>query len=272
MFDVSGLSNKRFSGPRSILRLVQLFAKLSAHPEGQTLAQLCERLALPKTTLFTMLKVLEGAGYVVSDNGLYRLGTEAALLGAAMAESPRRSFPDCARGALETLCRTTGETGFLAVLTPDNLHCRYVAVVESENWLRFSVKLGSQRPSYATGTGRAMLAYLPKPEIDELLRRVRFEKVTPRTLSSRRALLAGLAQVRAQSISVVDSGTVNGVVSIAAPIFGMDGVVRAAVSAGGPSERVLGHQRSVERAVRACAEEISRILGFRGQWPQLPPR
>ena len=270
MLDVSALSAKPFTGPRSILRLVQLFAKLSAHPEGQTLAQLCERLALPKTTLFTMLKVLESAGYLTSDKGVYRLGTEAALLGAAMAESPRRSFPDCARSALETLCRRTGETGFLAVLSPDKRHCKYVAVVESENWLRFSVKLGSERPSFATGSGRAMLAYVPPRELDEVLRGLRFTKVTPNTVGSRRALIAGLKAVREQAVSVVDSGTVSGVVSVAAPIFGMDGAVRAAVSAGGPAERVLRRQRGVERAVRECAEEISSILGFRGEWPPQP--
>ena len=166
-----------------------------------------------------------------------------------------------------------GETGFLAVLSPDKLHCKYVAVVESENWLRFSVKLGSERPSYATGSGRAMLAYLPPYELDEVLRRARYAKITPRTVSSRRALLAGLKAVREQSVSVVDSGTVSGVVSIAAPIFrASDGAVRAAVSAGGPTERVVRRQRSVEHAVRECAEEISAILSFRGEWPRAPAR
>ena len=99
MLDVSTLTLGPLNGPRSILRVVQVFAKLSAHPEGQTLSQLCQSLALPKTTLHTMLKVLESANYLSSDGGAYRLGAQAVALGATMAESAQRNFPDCAKGA-----------------------------------------------------------------------------------------------------------------------------------------------------------------------------
>ena len=56
----------------------------------------------------------------------------------------------------------------LAVLTDDGLQCRYLSVVESGNWLRFSVQPDSLKPAYATGTGHAMLAFLPKPELQAI--------------------------------------------------------------------------------------------------------
>ena len=267
MFNVAALTDTPLTGPRSILRLLQLFAKLGTHPEGRTLAQLCSGLALPKTTLFTMLKVLESADYLTNDGGVYRLGPQAVGLGATMAESPRRNFPNCAKGILENLCQRTGETGFLAVLTPDQRFCKYVAVVETDNWLRFSVKLGSQKPAYATGSGRAMLAYLPDRDLGPLLEGFPFERLTAKTVSSRRALMAGLKEVRRRGVSTVDSGTVAGVVAVAAPIFGADGKVNAAVSVGGPTARLADRLGAVQQAVRDGAEEISRILGYRGEWP-----
>lgn len=267
MFNVSSLTTAPLNGPRSVLRVVQVFAMLGAHPQGQTLAQLCASLALPRTTLFTMLKVLEAAGYLVNDGGAYRLGPDAVALGASMAESPRRNFPDCAKSIVQSLSQRTGETGFLAVLTPDRQFCKYVAVVEADSWLRFSVKLGSHKPAYATGSGRAMLAYLPEAELAPLLDRFDFVKVTPKTISSRRALLASLKEVRKQGTSTVDSGTVAGVVSVSAPIFGADGTVAAALSAGGPTTRVTEHLQSVQAAVLNAAGEISRLLGYRGVWP-----
>ncbi len=267
MFNVSALTRAPLTGPRSILRLVQLFARLGAHPEGQTLAQLCTGLSFPKTTLFTMLKVLEGADYLRNDGGIYRLGPAAAALGASMAESPRRNFPECARGILDNLCQRTGETGFLAVLTPDREFCHYVAVVETDNWLRFSVKLGSHKPAYATGSGRAMLAYLPREELEPLLDRFPFDRLTTKTVASRRALVAGLKEVRKYAVSTVDSGTVAGVVAVAAPIFGADGRVAAAVSVGGPTARLTDSLPTVQQAVREAAEEISAVLGYRGEWP-----
>ena len=267
MFNVSSLTSAPLSGPRSVLRVVQVFASLGAHPQGQTLAQLCTSLALPRTTLFTMLKVLESAGYLVNDGGAYRLGAQAVALGATMAESPRRNFPDCAKGLLQTLSQRIGETCFLAVLTPDRQFCKYVAVVETENWLRFSVKVGSQKPAYATGSGRAMLAHMPEKEVLPLLGTFPFERLTPKTVSSRRALLASLKEVRKRGASAVDSGTVAGVLAIAAPIFGADGQVAAALSAGGPSARMAERIPAVEAAVKEAAEDISRLLGYRGEWP-----
>ena len=272
MFNVSALTQVPLTGPRSILRVVQLFARLGAHPEGQTLAQLCHSLALPKTTLFTMLKVLESARYLSNEGGAYRLGPEAVALGASMAESPARNFPHCANGVLQALCQRTGETGFLAVLTADRLLCKYVAVVETDNWLRFSVKIGSQKPAYATGSGRAMLAYLPENDVQHLLESFSFERLTTKTISSRRSLLASLKEVRKRGVSSVDSGTVAGVISVAAPIFGADGDVAAAVSVGGPTTRVAERLQAVEAAVIEAAEDISRILGYRGVWPSGPIR
>ncbi|MFD0666871.1 IclR family transcriptional regulator [Ramlibacter sp. MAHUQ-53] len=254
-------------GPRAILRVMQVLGHLAEHPQGRTLGQLCEALGVPKTTLFTMLRTLQGSGHLEVASGVYRLGPLAVALGAAMAASARRNFPECARESLQSLSRRTGETSFLAVLTADGMNCRYVSVIESGNWLRFSVLPDSLKPSYATGTGHAMLAYLPPAEVEAILERVHFEKLTRKTVGSRKALLAALARVREEQVSVTDSGTVAEVMSVAAPIFDASGRVMAAVSAGGPAARMAPHLSSIRRMVRGTAEDISRTLGLVGDWP-----
>lgn len=269
VFDVGALAGAALKGPRSILRVVKVFSVLAAHPEGRTLSQMCADLDLPKTTLFTMLKVLVGAGYLSSTNGVHSLGPEAVLLAGLMVESPRRNFPESARPILQRLSDKTHETCFLAVLTPDRLACRYVATVETDNWLRFTVKLNSTRPVYATGSGRAMLAYMPAAELERILEIASFDKVTPKTVSSKRALLASLKVVRKARVSAVDSGTVEGVTAIAAPIFSAEGEVFAAVTVGGPTMRLSQRLQDTEEAVRTAAEDISRALGFRGIWPSM---
>lgn len=266
LFDLQALDSAP-AGPRAILRVLQVLGHLAEHPGGLTLAQLREQLKLPKTTLFTMLKTLQGSGHLQLADGLYRLGPPAVALGAAMAASTRRGFPECARETLESLCRRTGETGLVAVLTADGMDCRYVAVIESPHWLRFSVERDSLKPAYATGTGHAMLAWLPPPELKEIVARVKFERITYKTLASRKALLAELQKVRREHVSTSDSGTVAGVLSVAAPIFDGSGRVMAAISAGGPTSRMAPQLAAIQRAVRAAAEDISRTLGFTGEWP-----
>jgi DNA-binding IclR family transcriptional regulator len=265
-FDLRGLGASS-AGPRGVLRLLQVLGHIAEHPQGCTLAQLCVDLAMPKTTLFTLLKTLQACGYLEGLSGVYRLGPSAVTLGASMAASARQRFPDCAAGILEGLCRRTGETAILAVLTADGMNCRYVAVVESGNSLRFTVQRDSLRPSYATGTGHAMLAWLPAAEVEAILQRVKFERITAKTVASRSALLATLKRVRRQHVSTTDSGTVPGVLSIAAPIFDETGRVHAAISVGGPSTRMAPQLESLQRVVRGAADDISRALGYAGEWP-----
>lgn len=266
MFELSALERDG-SGPRSILRVLQVLGHLAEHPEGLSLTQICVNLKLPKTTLFTMLKTLQGSGHLEVVDGNYRLGPPAISLGASMGASARRGFPACARDSLESLSRQTGETSFLAVLTADGMNCRYLSVVESGSWLRFSVEPDSVKPAHATGTGRAMLAYLPRADLDGILSRMSYQKLTPKTLGSRRAVMAALGRVRETHVSVSDSGTVSQVMSVAAPIFDANERVIAAVSAGGPTVRMVPRLTAIERAVRAAAHDISRHLGLPGHWP-----
>lgn len=259
------------AGPRAILRVVQLLGALAADPRGRTLAQLCAALSVPKTSLFTMLRELQGGGYVENDGGTWRLGPQAISLAGMITDSSRRAFPACAMPLLQALSVRTGETVFLAELSADMRDSVYVAALETDNWLRFSVKVGTARPAFATGSGQAMLAYLEPDELAAAIEGLRLDRITLRTVTSKRRLLAALAQVRRCGVSVVDSGTVLGVTSVAAPIFTSDGKVFAAVIAGGPSDRMARRLGDIQHAVKSAGQAISELLGFRPV-DRKPPR
>jgi len=263
-FGAAAPGSGRAAGPRGVLRVLQVLEQLGDAGRGHSLSELARRLGVPKTSLLSMLRVMQDGGYLVHDGQAYRLGPGSVALGQRMVAASRHSMPDFALPVLQGLARRTGETGFLAVLSVDRRNCRYVGVVETENWLRFTVQLGSEKPSYATGTGQAMLAWLEPEELQAALAGARLSKVTPTTVSSRAALMQALARVRERGVSTVEGGTVRGVTSVAAPIFGADGRVVAAISVGGPSERIGSHLKDVERAVRLAGQEISELLGYRG--------
>ena len=256
-------------GPRAILRVLQVLSVLSGEPHGMTLSRLARALGLPKTTLHTMLRVLEHAHYVTSAEGRFRIGPEAVMLGSSIAGAPR-AFPDCALGILEDVAGRTGETALLAVLTPDRRSCRYVATVETENWLRFSVPVGSLKPAYATGSGQAMLAYLDDEALRASLAGVRFERITPRTVTTRAAFAQALRRVRERGVSAVDGGTVAGVTSVAAPVVDGTGHCVGAVTVGGPTARLEARIARIEDDVSQAGRQASRLLGYLGAWP--PPR
>lgn len=254
------------SEPRSILRTLHVLSRLAAAPQGLSLSQMSQALALPKTSLHTMLRVLERARFVSASDGRFRIGPAAVRLGTAIAGAPR-AFPDSALGVLEDVARRTGETALLAVLTPDRRSCRYVASVETENWLRFSVPVDSLKPAYATGSGQAMLAWLDDGALREALAGVRFDRITASTVSSRAALMHALRRVRERGVSTVEGGTVSGVVAVAAPVMGADGACVGAVTVGGPQARVAPRIDDIEREVAEAAQLASALLGYLGAWP-----
>ena len=69
VFKLSGL-DPGSAGPRAILRVLQVLEYLAAHPQGRSLAQMCEVLQLPKTSLYTLLKTLQASGHLELTQGL----------------------------------------------------------------------------------------------------------------------------------------------------------------------------------------------------------
>lgn len=250
-----------------MLRVLDILAALATRPEGATLTQLVDLLALPKTSAFSLLKGLEAGGYLRRADGTYRLGPAALKLGSAMARLV--SFPRCARPVLDTLAARTGETVMLGVLSEEGHEVSYVDIVESDAPLRFTVRVGNRRPLYAAAAGKALLAFLPEPARRAYLADTRFVRFTAET-STRADLVRLLPAVRRSGAVLDANGIVDGAAAVASPCFGADGRVACAVSVAGPTNRIAAQRTEVTALVLAAAEEVSRILGYQGPFPPGP--
>lgn len=251
-------------GPRSALRVMDILSALATEPEGLTLAKLSDRLKLPKTSVFSLLRALEGGGYARSDNGHYTVGDQALKLGASLGQA--RSFPKCARPVLERLARETEETILLGVLSEEGHEISYVDVIESEKPLRFAVRIGNRRPLYCTAAGKAMLAFLPKNVQTTYLAQTKFVKFTGDT-SSKEELVALFPEIRRRGVVVDANGIIDGATGIASPCFDDAGLVSCSVTIAGPTARILLTREQIERQTLKAAEQISQILGYRGPYP-----
>lgn len=251
-------------GPRAALRVLDILMALATRTDGWTLSQIAETLALPKTSVFSLLKALEGGGYVRRAGGEYRLSDSALKLGSAMGRLV--SFPRCARPVLEALATGTGETVMLGVLSAEGHEVSYVDIVESEAPLRFTVRVGNRRPLYAAAAGKALLAFLPRPARQAFLADTRFVRFTAET-STRAALTRMLPDIRRRGVVLDANGIVDAASAIASPCFDAGGAVHCAVSVAGPTARIIARQEEFEVRTRGAGEEISRILGYLGPYP-----
>src|SRR5262245_17045249 len=82
---------------------------VSRHPEGLRMVDVVERLGLPKTSAFVLLRSLEGLGYLVKDgDNRYRLAFKLFALG--MRSMSQADLAGAARSHLDRLGKRTGLT------------------------------------------------------------------------------------------------------------------------------------------------------------------
>jgi IclR family KDG regulon transcriptional repressor len=260
-----GEADERTAPPRAPLRVMQILAVLAASRDGASLAQLSERLQLPKTSLFSLLRSLEAGGYISSENGHHRLGREAFNLAAAI--SHREGLRGRLRTALQRVQRESNETAMLAVPAADWTHLVFEDVVEAESSLRFTARIGAQRPLYSTSVGLALLAFAPPAQQKRYAEETEMLRLTPSTITSVTALQKTLQRARRDGY-VINSGSVEGATAIAAPVFGIDGEVKASVSVAGPSSRITDRSDQIIALVLETGRAMSQLLGYAGPYPK----
>ena len=89
---------------------------------------------------------------------------------------------------------------------------------------------GSRIKAYAAALGHVLLAGLPKDEQKARLEATERIKLSERTVTDLKALLARLDQVRKQGYAVSDGENAYGLRTVAAPVLGPDKSVVAGIS------------------------------------------
>jgi DNA-binding IclR family transcriptional regulator len=124
--------------------------------------------------------------------------------------------------------------------------------------------VGMRWPLHASGVGKALLAFLPKDELTQTLKYLPLSKLTKYTITVKQQLEQQLRQFQRLGYAWEVNEGEPGVACVAAPIFGPDNILLAAVSVVGTT-----HQISEERIptlgvqVKHFADAMSARLGTR---------
>jgi DNA-binding IclR family transcriptional regulator len=227
---------------------------------GQTLSELSQRLASPKSSLFYLLRSLNRLGYLVrGEDGRYRLGPGAFTF--AMAALSNRELPELARPFLEDLAAKCGETALIGTLGSDGSAAVYIDRVESHNPVRYTVAVGDQRPLYCSALGKLLLAYMSAEQQDDYLKTAKLKPMARHTITDRGTLKKHLAEIKRAGLSVTRDELSEGSAGLAAPVFDRDGHVVAALVVGGPSVRLAPNLARFGKLTKDTARAISRVLG-----------
>jgi IclR family transcriptional regulator, acetate operon repressor len=257
-----GRSAHAHPGHRAANRVVDILELLVPSRDGLALREISAQLEAPKSSLLPLLRALTARGLLEqSHSGAYRLGARTLALGSGAVA--QRELVDVARPALLALMRRTAETVFLGALAGDGLSVVYVDKVESEQIIRYTAGVGDRRPLHATSTGKAILAFLPAEQREEILRALPLERHTERTVTGVAALRASLEETQRTGVCVSVDEMVRGASGVAAPIFDRHGAVVGACTIAGPTDRLRSRLRSLAVEARDTARGISTLLGHR---------
>jgi IclR family pca regulon transcriptional regulator len=103
--------------------------------------------------------------------------------------------------------------------------------------LAVSAQIGFRLPALSTSLGRVLLAALDDDALDAFLAQTKVPKLTPATVTDKRALRSHIIKARADGFSLVDQEAEAGFRSISVPLMRRDGKVVAALNVGVHSER-----------------------------------
>lgn len=243
-------------GEKSLYKVFEILDVVSEFDQGITAKIVIDRLQLPRSTVYRMLKFLEAKGYLYNRNNLYTLGVGALKLGAAAkAQNPLLRI---ARPFLEELAGITRETAHLAELRGKQVI--YTDKVEGSRTIRMGSMIGKLSPVYCTGIGKSMLAFMAPEEVDDLLEGVEFKKMTETTLTSKPALLEELVVIAGQGYAVDNCEHEPGVFCVAAPLLNAAGRAVAAISIAGSEIYMREKCDELANIVKMTATNISKQL------------
>ncbi len=248
----------------AIFRGVQILDLLAASGEALSLAEITQRVGLPKSSVLALCTSLVSTNLARRTEQGYALGPQVL---------------DWAHTYLNTtditkeFVRTTDELGtlrkegvVLAVL--DGTDSVYVGCRVGVQPLGVTYRIGMRLPAHCTASGKALLSTLPDARLRELYGMGALPALTPHSHTDLAGLSRDLAEVRRQGYAVDREETRQGMVCIGAPIFDATGShAVAAVAVSTLAIQAAGHLAELAASVSELARLLSRRLG--GRVPRL---
>jgi len=261
-YDIGEKSNS----VKSVKKAFQIMEELDKSGE-LGIGDLSERLLMDKATVHRLVNTIKDAGYVSQNPENKKYSNSLKLLAMGNRVMGKSGIKHVARPFLEELSEKTGETINLGICIDNKIV--YLDKLESSSTIKVDLGIGVSVPIFCSGMGKAILAFTPEEEREELLKGVSFERFTEHSIVDKSMLLKELESIRKDGYSMDDEEYIEGLICFGAPVFDFNGRPAAAVSISCPKYRYNRekHLQLYTRLVTDAAQRISAMMGYTS-----PPR
>lgn len=260
--DVVAKSASRPGRPvQSVDRAIDILEVLSASGREMRLGEIAEAININVSTCHHLINTFVARGFVGRNpyNRTYFIGHRIVELSNARVQ--QFNLVERSAAELRRLNDATRETVHLAAM--QGIELLTLTKIESSHAVRVDTDAsGKANAMHATATGKAVLAWLPEPEIDRVIETSGLRAFTPRTCVSPAKLKESLRIVRRRGFAIDDEEFQPGVYCVGCAVRDTAGGVIASISCSMPKSRATKSQQiSVRGHVMECALNLSEILG-----------
>jgi IclR family transcriptional regulator, acetate operon repressor len=221
--------------------------------------EIATKLELSKAAVHRILGSLRNKGIVELDPATRRYALGPIVMSLGVSYINQLNIRSMAAAELAALSRATNETATLSVRSGRKRV--YVDQVTPNRDVLMSVQMGVPYPLHAGASSKAILAFLPEPEIAELLR-LPLERLTPLTITDPATLRRELSAIRERGWASSGGERQTWAASEAAPVLGASGYPVAAISICGPAERVTSRASEHAELLLAATSRVSARMGY----------
>ena len=255
--------SKENNAQPALLRGLAIIEWISAQDRPVSSAEVAEAVGLPKATAHRMAQQLEAQGYLQRIPGSKRFSGGVRLHNLALAALSNSVIGAPRHAVLQALSEEIGETCNCTML--EGSHIVYFDRVEA-NWpYRIHLPVGSHVPLHCTASGKLFLALMPPSQRERLLQTLTLSRHTGLTITDPSRLRVQLVSIAAEGISVDEGEYLDGLISLAIPVFDEHQRICFAIAVHAPTaRRTVTELRQYLPSMRRAAGRLSSVIRAAG--------
>ncbi|MFC7133221.1 MULTISPECIES: IclR family transcriptional regulator [Salinibaculum] len=249
---ISEAPSRQVKSVRTAFRLITIMQDR----EGVTMSELAEELDLAKSTVHNYLRTLKSLGYVVDDEGTYRLGLR--FLTHGMAARNSLTLREVVTPVLEEVAAELSQPTWWIV----EEFGRGIFVNRrglTANTREIYGRIGKRSFLHTHAPGKAILAQLPASYVSDVLDYHGLPTHTEKTIIDAETLLSELETIRQQGYAVSDGEAALGIQSVGVAFEGAAGHTHALGVFGYSHDfSEMRQQRDIQSVLQGAAGDIQR--------------